>query len=80
MPIYEFVCEDCGHEFETLLRNRDEVAGLKCPKCESAKLKRLMSVAATVVKDSGASSKPSIESHKCDSGSCAYLNLPGHER
>jgi len=79
MPIYEFVCEDCGHEFETLLRSRDEIDSLRCPRCEGSRLKRLMSVAATVVKDSG-SSKPSIETHKCDSGSCAYLNLPGHER
>ncbi len=79
MPIYEFLCEDCGHEFETLLRNREEVSGLTCPKCKGRRLKRLMSVAAAIVSNGGAS-KPSVETHKCDSGSCAYLNLPGHEK
>jgi putative FmdB family regulatory protein len=79
MPIYEFVCEDCEHEFETLVRNRDEVSNLRCPKCRSPRLKRLMSVAAAIVSDGG-SAKPTIETHKCESGTCATLNLPGHSR
>ncbi len=79
MPIYEFVCEDCKHEFETLVRNRDEISSLTCPKCKSPRLKRLMSVATAIVSDGGPS-KPTVETHKCESGTCAAINLPGHSR
>ncbi|HEX16729.1 MAG TPA: zinc ribbon domain-containing protein, partial [Deltaproteobacteria bacterium] len=44
MPIYEFRCEDCGEEFETLvLSSKEEV---RCPQCRGEKVKRLMSVCA----------------------------------
>ncbi|NPV44469.1 FmdB family zinc ribbon protein [Koleobacter methoxysyntrophicus] len=39
MPIYDFKCKDCGHEFSTLTshRNRDAV---KCPECNSKNIKQ----------------------------------------
>jgi putative FmdB family regulatory protein len=45
VPIYEFVCESCGHRFEELVgshvgRRADEVA---CPECGSAKVERQLS-------------------------------------
>lgn len=42
MPIYEFVCEDCGETFEALLRmgSFDEV---KCPECKSESVHRKIS-------------------------------------
>lgn len=43
MPIYEYVCEACGHEFEALIRgNREPV----CIQCGSAKLMRRFSLPA----------------------------------
>jgi putative FmdB family regulatory protein len=41
MPVYEFACQDCGHEFEELLLRRDEVAS--CPKCGSDRVHKLLS-------------------------------------
>ncbi len=41
MPIYEFECEACGEVFEELVFGSPE--GIKCPKCKSEKVKRLMS-------------------------------------
>ena len=41
MPMYEYVCQDCTHEFETLVFNGDKVS---CPKCSGDKLERLLSV------------------------------------
>lgn len=38
MPIYELECSDCGHKFDTFLKNRDEASGEKCPECESDQL------------------------------------------
>jgi len=41
MRLYEFQCRQCGHEFEDLVRNEQEV--VTCPKCESAQVSRLLS-------------------------------------
>jgi putative FmdB family regulatory protein len=42
MPIYEYVCSDCGHEFETLQKMSD--APLRdCPACEKQGLKKKIS-------------------------------------
>lgn len=40
MPIYEYRCEDCGTEFESLVRGR---AAVTCPACGSGTLKKLLS-------------------------------------
>ncbi len=80
MPIYEFVCQDCEHEFETLLKSRDEVSGVRCPQCQSPRVKRLMSATAAIITDGGGSAKPTVETHKCESGTCSHLNLPGYSR
>jgi putative FmdB family regulatory protein len=42
MPIYEYVCSDCGHEFEKLQKMSD--APLRdCPACEQQALKKKIS-------------------------------------
>lgn len=41
MPIFEFRCQDCGCEFEKLVR-ADEKA--ECPECGCSSPKRLFSV------------------------------------
>jgi putative FmdB family regulatory protein len=43
MPIYEYACRGCSHQFEALVRTNDTPA---CPKCKSADLERLLSVPA----------------------------------
>ena len=40
MPIYEYLCRACRHEFEQLLRTGDTPA---CPKCQGQDLERLLS-------------------------------------
>lgn len=40
MPIYEYRCEDCGHEFEELVFGDAKPA---CPVCSSRKTGKLMS-------------------------------------
>jgi len=44
MPIYEYACRGCGHEFETLVRS-GTVPG--CPSCASTDLAKKLSVFAT---------------------------------
>ena len=41
MPMYDFVCTKCGHEFEELVKNNNEIF---CPECGSLNVERKMSV------------------------------------
>ena len=56
MPIYEFVCENCGHEFEELVMSSDNKK-CKCPKCKKRKVKKLISTVCTRSAGSEAGSK-----------------------
>ena len=40
MPIYEYTCDACGHEFELLVMGSEVPA---CPQCESEKLEKRFS-------------------------------------
>lgn len=52
MPIYEYVCDDCGHELEALQGLRDGEL-TDCPDCGHAALRRKISAAAFRLKGSG---------------------------
>jgi len=41
MPIYEYVCEECGAQFEEIMSPTAPAPA--CPKCKSASTKKLMS-------------------------------------
>jgi putative FmdB family regulatory protein len=41
MPIFEYACRACGHEFETLVRGAEAPS---CAKCASAELEKKLSV------------------------------------
>jgi putative FmdB family regulatory protein len=43
MPIFEYRCTSCGHEFELLVRTGVTPA---CPSCRSADLEKLLSMPA----------------------------------
>jgi len=38
MPIYEYVCEDCGTKFEKLLLRAGDKEALACPSCGQKRL------------------------------------------
>lgn len=44
MPIYEFRCPSCGHQFEELVLGRLELLEVRCPKCLNSGVERLLSV------------------------------------
>ena len=52
MPVYEYACEKCKHEFEAEQRISDEPLRT-CPKCRARKVKRLISRTSFVLKGSG---------------------------
>jgi len=52
MPIYEYRCQDCGHELEQLQRMSDPALTV-CPACGKSQLKRLISAAGFRLKGAG---------------------------
>ncbi len=74
MPIFEYSCKECNHEFEALIFG-DQKA--QCPKCHSKKLAPQLSVFAVSAKGSSSSSShsPSPSGGAC--GSCGDPRGPG---
>ena len=48
MPLYEYECDACGHEFEELQRMSERPIR-KCPKCRKLRVRRLISGGAGVI-------------------------------
>lgn len=75
MPIYEYQCNDCGHELEALQKMSD--AALKdCPECGKPTLEKMISAAGFRLKGGGwyetdfksGSKKNLVDSGKSSSG------------
>ena len=52
MPIYEYQCEDCGHQLEVIQKISDP-ALVDCPVCGKSSLKKRVSAAAFHLKGTG---------------------------
>ena len=52
MPIYEYRCENCGHELEAVQKISDSPL-VKCPKCNAHGLKKRISAAGFRLKGGG---------------------------
>lgn len=78
MPIYEFTCAACGHEFDQLVFSHDTFE-MKCPKCQSPDVVKKMSAANHSMGGGvSASAGPGGVTHnQCSSGSCATIDIPG---
>ena len=48
MPIYEFLCRDCGRKMSALVLSRARVEEVRCKRCGSSNLEKLFSRFATV--------------------------------
>ena len=64
MPIFEYKCAKCGHQFEELIFKDKKI---KCPKCGSNSLEKLISNIGLV--------KNSDNSDYCSNGTCD-VNCP----
>lgn len=47
MPLYEYLCRNCGKTFEMLRRMKDADRDLRCPDCHSDEVEQVLSSFAT---------------------------------
>ncbi|WDN89317.1 hypothetical protein BuS5_02285 [Desulfosarcina sp. BuS5] len=74
MPIYEYHCNDCDHDFEYLVFGNDQPD--ECPSCKSSKVNKLMSRCGFLSKGNGGETlKTSASSSSC--GGCAATSCSG---
>jgi len=72
MPIYEYQCNNCDKDFETLVMSSTKP---ECPLCKSKDLSRLMSACGFISKSSGPSGETTVKSAGSSScSSCASSN------
>jgi putative FmdB family regulatory protein len=69
MPIFEYVCDDCGTKFEKLVRNGDNVL---CPACGETHLTRQLSTFSAHANGKSAEALPA-----CPGGMCRTPDLCG---
>jgi putative FmdB family regulatory protein len=70
MPIFEFVCEVCGNDFEELVFSFS-TASVRCPACESQQVKKKLSTFTTKTPGGKSNSywSGSSSASSCSSGS-----------
>jgi putative FmdB family regulatory protein len=69
VPIFEYLCEGCGHKFEAILFGDQKP---ECPACHTSKLEQQLSTFA-VSKGSGAA----MPSAGCGQSNCCMMNGGG---
>jgi putative FmdB family regulatory protein len=70
MPIYEFDCEDCGDNFESLVFSYSKINGVTCPECKGSNIHKRVSTFA-VKGDQGSGSSAAFSagsSAACSTG------------
>jgi len=68
MPIFEYTCQKCDHEFEMLVRNTRQK--IKCPGCRSTKTSKKFSVFGMKTSKGNSASSSSASCSSCSSSSC----------
>ncbi len=70
MPIYEYICGDCGHRYEQIVLSQRQV--ISCPKCSSPNHTLQLSVFSAPAKSSaGASDSVAVPmGGACCGGGC----------
>ncbi len=69
MPIYEYICQDCRHEFEALRSMSQADLAMACTKCGGENIKRKIS---NFFAESGGKAVAGMSEPSC--GSCAGGN------
>ena len=66
MPVYTYICKDCGEKFDLLIGMTVEKTGLECKKCKSRNINRVLSSFSV----GNSASKSSSSGPSCPTGTC----------
>lgn len=72
MPIFEYLCKECGHLFEKIVPRHDSPA--ECLHCSSSKVEKQLSVFAVAGGSTRETAQPDVGCGRCGAaqpGSCA---------
>jgi putative FmdB family regulatory protein len=72
VPIFEYICSDCGKKFEAILYGSKQA---QCPSCQSSKLEQQLSVFAVAGGREAKSSAADFGGGPC--GTCGHPGGPG---
>lgn len=65
MPIYSYICKDCGEKFDLLVGVTSEKVEYKCKKCKSKNIDKVLGSFSVGGSSDKSSSRPS-----CPTGTC----------
>ena len=66
MPVYTYVCKDCGKKFDLLIGVTSEKTELKCKKCNSKNINKILSPFSV----GNFGGKSSSSGSSCPTGTC----------
>ncbi len=66
MPIYTYICNECGEKFDLLVGVTAQQEELKCKKCNSRNIKKSLSTFSV----GGGSEKTNDSAPSCPTGTC----------
>lgn len=69
MPLFEYVCSQCGNQFEVLVRNTAASSAITCPACQSIEVKKKISTFASKVSGGNPSFSLGSSAAACSTGS-----------
>ncbi|RPJ13798.1 MAG: zinc ribbon domain-containing protein [Desulfobacteraceae bacterium] len=76
MPIYEYHCDKCSHDFESIVFGKEKPV---CPSCSSKKVHKLMSACGFMSKGTGGETvRTSASSSSCGGCSASSCASCGH--
>jgi putative FmdB family regulatory protein len=71
VPIYEYLCKDCGEQLEILVRSGANTSPT-CPSCGSTMLERLLSVAYVMTSESRPAGRTCCgQEERCETPPCS---------
>ncbi len=67
MPIYEYICTECGSKFELLRPLSQSGEDVPCPKCQKPARRKLSAFACFSISNSGVPTRIAGTGSSCDS-------------
>jgi putative FmdB family regulatory protein len=74
MPIFEYLCDDCGTQFEKLVRGSAQAEAVACPSCGQDHVKTQFSTFAPRANGIAKDKAPSCPSGMCSTPGMCGLN------